>query len=200
MTVNMKRCSSGHHYDPGKHSSCPYCGVAGIDVTATRPAQGTAVLPSGGGDATLAAGILPQGEKAGKEREEGITVGFYRKTIGIDPVVGWLICIEGPDRGRDYRLHSEKNFVGRSEKMDICIRGDDTISRENHAILSFNPRNVSFKLQPGEGRGLVYLNDDDIDVPTILKAYDLIELGQTKLLFIPFCGEKFQWESKQETA
>ena len=82
--------------------------------------------------------------------------------------------------------------------MDICIRGDDAISRENHAVISFNPRNSSFKLQPGDGRGLVYLNGDDIDVPVSIKPYDLIELGQTKLLFMPFCGEKFQWEIKEE--
>jgi len=198
MTVNMKRCPAGHLYDPNKHSSCPYCGVAAVDVTATKPvsvpgapiqAEGGVTLPGGGG--------LPLGEKEGKEREEGITVGYYRKAIGIDPVVGWLICIEGPDRGRDYRLHSERNFMGRSEKMDICIRGDDSISRENHAVVSFNPRNNSFKLQPGDGRGLIYLNGDDIDVPMALKPYDLIELGQTKLIFIPFCGEKFQWESKE---
>jgi hypothetical protein len=197
MTVNMKRCASGHHYDPSKHSSCPYCGVPAIDVTVTKPAGGLGGIPQGDGDVTIAAGGLSPGEKAGKEREEGVTVGFYRKTIGIDPVVGWLVCIEGPDRGRDYRLHSEKNFIGRSEKMDICIRGDDSISRENHAIVSFNPRNASFKLQPGEGRGLVYLNSNDIDVPVILNPYDLMELGQTKLMFIPFCGVKFQWESKE---
>ena len=147
-----------------------------------------------------AAGVVPRGERAGKEQEEGVTVGFYRKTIGVDPVVGWLVCIDGPEKGRDYRLHSERNFIGRAEKMDICLRGDETISRENHAIISFNPRNLSFKVQPGDGRGLVYLNGNDVDVPTILKPYDLIELGQTKLLFIPLCGEKFQWQSTEKPA
>jgi hypothetical protein len=198
MTVNMKRCPSGHHYDPSKHSSCPYCGVAAIDITATKPAGGAGRFPQTEGEVTLPAGGLPPGEQEGKERDEGVTVGYYRKVIGIDPVVGWLVCTDGPDRGRDYRLHSEKNFVGRSEKMDVCIRGDDAISRENHAVISFNPRNNSFKLQPGEGRGLVYLNGDDIDVPVALKPYDLIELGQTKLMFMPFCGEKFQWEIIEE--
>jgi hypothetical protein len=41
----------------------------------------------------------------------------------------------------------------------------------------------------------VYLNDEEVTVPTELKPYDIIELGQTKLMFVPFCGEHFQWGS-----
>ena len=195
MTVNLKRCASGHHYDPRKHSSCPFCGVPAIDVTATKPAGGARPFsPQAEDDVTLPAGGLPVGEKPLVEGEEGATLGYFRKAIGLDPVVGWLVCIEGADRGRDFRLHSERNFIGRSERMDVCIRGDDGISRDNHAVVSFNPRNNSFKIQPGDGRGLVYINGEDLDVPMALRPYDLIELGQTKLKFIPFCGEGFQWE------
>jgi hypothetical protein len=195
MTENLKRCPSGHLYDPMQHTSCPYCGVPSLDITATQPVRDRGSGLSQDDDLTLARGAPARGPQVGKQDEDGITVGYYRKKIGIDPVVGWLVCIEGEDRGRDYRLHSEKNFIGRSEKMDVCIRGDEGISRENHAIISFNPRNYAFKLQPGEGRGLVYLNGEDLDVPVSLKPYDVIELGQTKLMFISFCGENFKWES-----
>jgi hypothetical protein len=198
MTINMKRCQAGHLYDPSQHSSCPFCGVPSIDITVTHPAGGEATAGLKGEDPTIAFGAPRRETPPALEPEEGITVGYYRKKIGIEPVVGWLVCIEGVDQGRDYRLHSERNFIGRSEKMDVCIRGDETISRENHAVISFNPRNYTFKLQPGEGRGLVYLNGDDIDVPVSLKPYDVIELGQTKLMFIPFCGENFKWEEKSE--
>ena len=37
----------------------------------------------------------------------------------MDPVTGWLVCIEGPSKGRDYKIMTEKNFLGRSETMDI---------------------------------------------------------------------------------
>ncbi len=197
MTINLQRCPSGHLYDPTKHSACPYCNAPGIDLGATRPVGGLGAVPSGDGDVTVAAGASVNGRQPGKEQEEGVTIGFYRKTIGIDPVVGWLVCIAGPERGRDYRLHSERNFIGRAEKMDVCLRGDETVSRENHAIISFNPRNLTFKLQPGDGRGLVYLNGEDVDVPMVLRPYDQIELGQTKLMFIPFCGERFQWQTTE---
>jgi pSer/pThr/pTyr-binding forkhead associated (FHA) protein len=77
--------------------------------------------------------------------------------------------------------------------MDIQISGDDTISRENHAVVSFNPKNGTFKIHPGDGRGIVYLNGKDVDAPQEIKPYDIIEIGQTKLAFMQFCGEKFKW-------
>jgi len=39
----------------------------------------------------------------------------------------------------------------------------------------------------------MHLNDEEVDVPVELKPHDIIELGQTKLMFVPLCGEKFQW-------
>jgi hypothetical protein len=123
----------------------------------------------------------------------GETVGLMVKKHNMDPVVGWLVCIEGGEQGRDYRIRSEKNSIGRSELMDIAIGGDDTISRDNHAYLVFNPKNGIYRLQAGESRGLVYVNGEEVINYVELKAYDVIEIGETKLSFVPFCGEQFQW-------
>lgn len=191
MTSQMKRCPAGHYFDPSLHSTCPYCGVPDLNITATQPFK---IDTTGGEEVTVAGGAPLKAAAAKADKAEGVTVGYYHKAMGIDPVVGWLVCIEGVNRGRDYRLHSERNFIGRSEKMDVCIRGEETVSRENHAIITFNPRGNSFKLQPGDGRGLVYLNGEDVDMPTKLKSYDTIELGQSKFLFISMCGENFKWE------
>lgn len=38
------------------------------------------------------------------------------------------------------------------------------------------------------------LNDEAVYVPTGLNIYDVIELGESKFLYIPFCGEHFKWE------
>ena len=73
-----------------------------------------------------------------------------RASKGIDPVVGWIVCVEGQDKGRDYRIRTERNFIGRNDSNDIVIKGDDSISRERHAIISFNPRTNSFRLAPGD--------------------------------------------------
>jgi hypothetical protein len=128
----------------------------------------------------------------------GATVAMVRKKMGIDPVVGWLVCVEGPEKGRDYRIRSERNGIGRGADMAICIQGDEAISRENHAYISFNPRKASFRIAPGDSRGMTYLNGEEVDVPMPLKPYDRIELGQTHLLFVPFCSESFNWETSGE--
>jgi len=125
--------------------------------------------------------------------EIGKTVGVYNRKLGIDPVVGWLVAITGKEKGNDYRVTAEKNFIGRSEKMDISIPGDESISRENHAVISFNPKNHKFRLFPGESKGLVYLNDDEVVTPIELNIHDIIEIGQTKLMFIPFCNQNLNW-------
>ena len=36
--------------------------------------------------------------------------------------------------------------------------------------------------------GKVVLNNE------ILKSHDVLEIGNTKLLFVPLCGESFSWE------
>lgn len=114
----------------------------------------------------------------------------------VDPTVGWVVCSEGADRGRDFRIKAEKNFIGRSTAMDICIAGDPRVSRENHAIVAFEPRNAEFRLYPGDARGLVYLNGRVVDVPVVLQPFDIIEVGDSKLVFVPFCGERFRWPEK----
>ena len=189
----MKRCDSGHYFDSEKHSSCPSCGVANLHIQPTVAAGRTGMATPARPDFDSPTVARGQAKPASSERDPGATVGVVRKKMGIDPVVGWLVCIEGPEKGRDYRIRSERNFVGRDPKMDICIGGDDAISRDNHAVISFNPKKNSYLLTPGEGRGIIYLNEDEVATSTELKAYDTIEIGQTKLLFVPFCGENFKW-------
>lgn len=128
-----------------------------------------------------------------KMEEDDRTVAIIRHDIGIDPVVGWLVCTEGKEKGRDFRIHADNNFIGRSEKMDICVPWDDTISRENHAMISYDGLDRTYYFSPGDGRGIVRLNGMALFQTAQLKAYDEIIVGMTGFLFIPLCGEKFDW-------
>lgn len=182
-------CGKGHFFNPEESSGCPYCGVA-VDIDETQPYTGGETVPEREPERTRAEG----GASGKRPPVEGETVHVWKERLGnIDPVVGWLVCVEGPDRGRDFRVHTERNFIGRAPNMDIAITGDDGISRENHAVLSYNPKRHVFRVAPGDGRGLVYLNDEEVLGAMEIKPYDLIELGVTKLLFVPFCGERFTW-------
>ena len=110
-------------------------------------------------------------------------------------MVGWLACVAGPDRGRDWRLVSGRNAIGRADGMPVQLSGDPKVSRDRHAVVSFDPRRAAFTLAPGDGQGLVYLNGQEVLVGTPLAAHERIELGDSVLVFVPLVGERFAWEA-----
>lgn len=109
------------------------------------------------------------------------------------PVVGWLVCTGGVNKGCDYRLHQGRNFIGRSMEMDVCLMGDNTVSRSSHAVVVYDPRGNVYLAQPGESKELLYINDKLVLNTVELKPMDILSLGDTKLMFVPLCGEAFHW-------
>jgi hypothetical protein len=184
------RCDNGHYYDPKKHTKCPFCGVAAINFEVRSLKIG-----SSSEEHTRPAG-LPAMSSNQQVSDDAVTraAQMVPDSARIDPVVGWLVAIGGPEKGKDYRIRSENNTVGRGKDMYICISGDDSISRERHTVITFDPQRNAFHLSPGEGRGLVYLNGEAVLSHKQLAPFDEILLGKTKLKFVPFCGDKFKWE------
>jgi len=189
----MTRCPEGHFYDPAKHSACPWCALPrdmGAADQKTRPMRPeapvvTPPLMPGAGSPPHAPTPPPNATvRVGASAIAGIKK---------EPVAGWLVCLEGPDRGRDYRLRMEKNFIGRAPHMDVVLDGDDSVSRERHAIVIFDPKKKTFWALPGEASGLVYLNGDIVNSPAQMKADDILEIGKTKLVLVPFCGDRYSW-------
>ncbi len=206
--MEMKKCPNGHYYDASVHADCPYCSNA-AGSGATLPLEGFVSAPMGGGGEgsptmPLGASVDASAQDGGHtmalnqamssaDPDEGRTVALIREEKGIDPVVGWLVCVEGKEKGRDYRMHADNNFIGRSDRMDICVRGDETISRENHAIISYDTVDNAYYFSPGDGRAIVRYNGKAIFQTVQLKAHDLITIGKTEFRFVPLCGDKFQW-------
>lgn len=114
------------------------------------------------------------------------------------PCVGWLIAIGGVHIGQDFRLKVGKNFIGRDENMDIAMTGDKSVSRNRHAIVVYEPKQHLYLIQPGESSALVYCNDEVVLAPVKLKPYDIITIGEINLLFLPLCGEQFNWSELLE--
>ena len=110
-----------------------------------------------------------------------------------EPVVGWLVVAEGPARGRDFRLLAGRTTIGREASNGVVLGFDAHVSRERHAVVSYDPRANAFHLLPGDGSGLVYLNGAAVYAPVPLAAHDRVELGRTTLVFVPLCAEAFQW-------
>ncbi len=173
--MKMERCKNGHLFNLKKYNVCPYCDEEILADNVVNEAK--------------------ESNAAMANKSDGVkTIAYWDADEGVSPVVGWLVCIEGSESGKDYRIRSEKNFIGRSEEMHIHIHGDNAISRRNHAIISYNPKERNFMLIPGaETTGIIYVNQDAIYSPTEITAYDVIEMGKSKFIFIPLCGKHFEW-------
>lgn len=114
------------------------------------------------------------------------------------PCVGWLIAMGGAHVGQDFHLKVGKNFIGRDIQMDIALVGDKSVSRNRHAIVVYEPKKHLYLVQPGDSSGLVYRNNEVVLSPVKLEAYDMITVGDVNLLFMPLCGERFNWSTLLE--
>jgi hypothetical protein len=205
------KCEScNKYYNDSVFDSCPYPPTDGSEsetfdfgeTTEMTNLEDTTLVTQETGDLGKLASMdneLTSGIDADldDDPDDQVTVAMVKKDSGLDPVCGWFVCTEGEDKGRDYRIKTERNFIGRGTNMDIMINGDDSISRENHASITFNPRNLKFTVATGEGRGLIYLNGEVIETSTEVSSYDELEIGNTKLVFIPFITESFEWKESQ---
>jgi len=109
---------------------------------------------------------------------------------------GWLSIINGPGAGTSLSLGYGANSMGRtvSERVPLNF-GDNQISRQGHAVVTYDPRGKTFYLQSGGGPNLTYLNEQLVLVPTVLNAGDRILIGETTLYFTPLCGPDFDWQT-----
>lgn len=132
-------------------------------------------------------------EITGMEDEQK-TISIYQAKAGIEPVAGWLVCIEGAAFGASYTLKTGRNFIGRGADMDVVLSEDTSVSRQRHAVILYEPRRREFLAQPGDSRELFYLNDEVVLGAEKINQNDILTVGNTKLMFFPCCGENFSWD------
>ncbi|MDD6410779.1 MAG: FHA domain-containing protein [Oliverpabstia intestinalis] len=211
--MKLNTCPKGHFYDADKYASCPYC-VPQDEAEAVTEAVKTEDFSQPA--AVKAQEISPSPVPVSKlnkpasfvntavngweepEDDENCTVGYYAQVIGVEPVVGWLVCINGAYRGESFKLKSGRNFIGRAANMDIVLGADQSVSRLHHAAVVYDPKSRAFIVAAGDARELCYLNGDVVVTSQRLQAYDVLTLGNTELMLIPLCGEKFSWDDTTE--
>lgn len=219
--MEIVRCSKGHFYDSEENATCPMCAaeaarnknplgnnILGDDILPTDYFGHTG--DSYAVDNNAPAATMPVNQDNGSKvqgYQPTVSAGFQdaqsngmdafpkttpifpassddnKESVPFDPVVGWLVCIEGATKGTDYRIHSQNNYIGRSAKMDISIPEDSHISAENSAIIAYdNIERINGKPAFSVGQ---------------IEAYDVLTVGMTKLLFVPLCGDRFDWNEKK---
>lgn len=179
----LVRCTRGHYYDNKKYIQCPQCG---LQINSSD-------------DECMTVKLNQSVNKQPEHIADNIkTMRFVSdesdvKQVGSKGfVTGWLVCISGPEKGRDYRVYYGNNFVGRSFEMDICIREDNKISRERHCSIVYDEKHNTFYLAPGNG--ITYYEEQLLEKAIPLYENRLITMGESKFYFIPFCTDIRKWK------
>lgn len=112
-----------------------------------------------------------------------------------DPVVGWLVVVGGPGLGAYRAIHEGNNTIGRSPSQRLPIDfGDEAISAEEQAYIRYDSADRSFLFVPNLAKtNVVSVNDKRPTAAVPLAAMDVITMGRTQLVFVPFCGPEFDW-------
>ncbi len=153
-------------------------GSAPVDENKTVIFRPSARRPAGGEAASAGAAPVPSGKKA----------------VEIEPVVGWMGVVRGPGTGGFVRLGYGLNSIGRGDDQRCQINfGDEQISRQNHASISYDSRSRKFFFVHGGGTNLSYIGETPVLQPTELVGGEYITIGNTLLRFVPFCGPNFDY-------
>lgn len=209
------RCPDcGQYYDGSLYDICPHCYGRGSFRTETVQESPSA---AGTVNQTVGGYGVPSTEYAGGRQTEGrfnptvipgmqgmtqrvnYEEGSGRRTViagqasSAAPVMGWLVVLDGSIRGTDFRLHAGYNYVGR-DRGDICLHGDFAVSSEKDTSITYIAQNRMFVVSHEEGKNPPLVNDEPVPANgSELFPYDVITIGETRLLFLPLCSEKFSW-------
>lgn len=207
----MQQCPNGHLYDDSRNMSCPYCNGVGSNesLNITVPLGAGGMAPSMSDPIPMTVGVDSAPVKVAQEEigqtrpldtDQMVTTYVSSddqesgETRDVDEVRGWLVCVNGSKRGLDFRLHSEKNTIGRGSENDVNISFDATVSKGVNAIVAYDRKTNKFFVYPeGVSKNNIYVNDGLLMMPVEIKDYDHIEVGETKLVFRTLCNDQFNW-------
>lgn len=186
------QCENKHYFDQEQYEQCPHC----QRTLPKKPRRGISEMqaapePSRTNNTAPKDGLTPYKVPPPQGQDEK-TVGIFQVQAGIEPVVGWLVCVEGGETGRDFRLHAGRNFIGRAPSCDITLDSDRKISREQHCSVIFEPIRSEFWLSRGNGDA-VSVNGERLENNCKLQAEDRIVIGSYRFVFVPFCSAERSW-------
>lgn len=197
--MKLAQCRNGHYYNQEITQFCPVCGNgSGAENTNNILVRNENALGNSSDDTATV--YLDQN----METEE-MTVPMFdgdlddMPTMGMpiaeevwSPVVGWIVCVEGKSRGRDYRIHPERNFIGRTGDMDISVYEDEKIALRYHCSIVYEPIKKEYMLVPGSETSTFY-NGELLEEYVKLNENDKIKIGDSTFVFVPFCKGDVSW-------
>lgn len=202
--MEIKQCEKGHFYK-ATLDRCPVCEKKSQDKNNFRMKMKSDMFYS---DSISREKMNPSNETlAAKDYYETSRVQNYKlpKPIinkeesekasikeNILPVVGWLVCIKGTEKGKDYRIHAGYNYIGRAATMDIVL-SDDRVSGEKDCFIGYDSVEKKYFLGYVNGTNMILVNGRQINGFAEIKSGDYIVIGSCEYRFHAFCGKDFDW-------
>lgn len=214
------QCRNAHYYDDEKYQQCPHC--AALQEKAAQDKQMAEQVSQARQIESYAAqyirqhsrsrtedskpqaqGFQPQTPniqgrmpvESSREVDDERAVSLYQKRGAAQYTVGWLVCVEGEEYGRDFPLYAGFNRIGRSGSNDIVL-SDVQISMEEHCSVIYEQKKNIFYLLPKAG-SLVYVRDDLVQQAQEIESGEVVAIGETRLELVVFCKGERRWTERQ---
>lgn len=197
--MKIVKCDKNHYYDADVNESCPHCKTMEETKGKIYFTDSPTVLLNEDNKESTDSGFAK--DERGTElfhkeeayfAEDDKTIAAPLTKSGAAFVTGWLVCRTGPDQGKDYRLKEGVNRIGRGFQMDVCLSGDVSITLDTHCSVTYDPKSNHFFVSPATG-SISYLNGQILAEPVELKNGDMISVGMSELVFIPYCIDGREW-------
>lgn len=210
-----KRCENGHFIDES-WDLCPYCPADSgeQEIPIVRPARGGGQAPPAVEPARQPVAAVPQPRRdpapapaaapapAPAAPQTSVQMPPMERTVavpklGADPrryVVGWLIGLNGANRGESFPVRMGRNVLGRDSRSDIVVNDDQASA--HHADLVFRPEERRFILMDHNSTNGTYVNEMEIEPRRDLAGEDVIRIGSQKFLFMPLIHDGFYWDDE----
>lgn len=181
--MNLVKCKNEHFYDADKFLFCPHCSN---QMTGANEHTNTGINQK-----------QISTKPSDTQDQESARTDILGKTTG------WLVCIEGTIPGESFTLREGNNYIGRAANMDVSLLYEPTVSREKHAIITYDAANNNFQLFSPGHPGRTFCNGKAVTAKKVLRDRDIITLGECSLLFVALCSPSFRWpvpDTKSEEA
>jgi hypothetical protein len=160
-----KFCNNGHQMEDS-WTDCPYCVKTGYRAASTGSA----------GKTRPDMGETRPDEKPKADLGKTVLLTALKKA----PVVGWLVVMNGAQKGDDFRLHEGRNSLGTASDAEVALR-DPAVSQK-HASISY--KEGEFTLTDLDSTNGTFVNDGAEGVARVqLRDNDTIRVGETTLKF-----------------
>lgn len=204
----MRTCSKcGRTYDELATPNCVFCDSKQDSEKETPVKEISRVVEQD--MSTVGRLVVKRGQKsdletASKERETAVEYSNTKENEIETPkcqskqkyaTVGWLMCISGVNVGHSFEVFDAQNSIGRNQGNMIVIENELSVSREKHCVIIYDYKHSEFWLQSGDNASTTYLNDSLVMENKRLNPYDVIEIGECRLMFVPFCTSERNWNT-----